>query len=87
MVGLNLFRYKIIIIIYREEEREMFQLLEEEKMVMTPYSPLAAGRVCRMWQDDIPKDIKLISEIRKNMTHLKKEICLLLKELKKSLIN
>ena len=39
-------------IIYREEEREMFQLLEEEKMVMTPYSPLAAGRVCRMWEDD-----------------------------------
>ena len=38
-------------IIYREEEREMFQLLEEEKMVMTPYSPLAAGRVCRMWED------------------------------------
>ena len=32
-------------IIYREEEREMMQLLEEEKMVMTPYSPLAAGRV------------------------------------------
>ena len=23
----------------------MMQLLEEEKMVMTPYSPLAAGRV------------------------------------------
>jgi aryl-alcohol dehydrogenase-like predicted oxidoreductase len=39
-------------IIYREEEREMFQLLEEEKMVMTPYSPLAAGRVCRMWEDN-----------------------------------
>ena len=38
-------------IIYREEEREMMQLLEEEKMVMTPYSPLAAGRVCRMWED------------------------------------
>ena len=39
-------------IIYREEEREMFQLLEEEKMVSTPYSPLAAGRVCRMWEGD-----------------------------------
>ena len=28
----------------------MIQLLEEEKMVMTPYSPLAGGRVCRMWE-------------------------------------
>ena len=36
-------------LIYREEEREMMQLLEEEKMVMTPYSPLAAGRVCRLY--------------------------------------
>ena len=30
----------------------MFQLLEEEKMVSTPYSPLAGGRVCRMWEGD-----------------------------------
>ena len=35
-------------IIYREEEREMMQLLEEEKISMTPYNSLAAGRVCRM---------------------------------------
>ena len=35
-------------LIYREEEREMVQLLEEEKMVMTPYSALAAGRLCRL---------------------------------------
>ena len=42
-------------LIYREEEREMFQLLEEEKMVMTPYSPLAAGRLCRMPTDEITK--------------------------------
>ena len=34
--------------VYREEEREMMQLLEEEKMVMTPYSALAAGRLCRL---------------------------------------
>ena len=31
-------------LIYREEEREMIQLLEEENIVMTPYSPLAAGK-------------------------------------------
>ena len=30
----------------------MFQLLEEEKIASTPYSPLAAGRVCRMWEGD-----------------------------------
>ena len=35
-------------LLYREEEREMMQLLEEEKMVMTPYSVLAAGRLCRL---------------------------------------
>ena len=42
-------------LIYREEEREMFQLLEEEKIVMTPYSPLAAGRVCRLYTDEKTK--------------------------------
>ena len=34
-------------LIYREEEREMAQLIDEEGMVMTPYSPLAAGRVAK----------------------------------------
>ena len=42
-------------LIYREEEREMFQLLEEEKIVMTPYNPLAAGRVCRLYTDEKTK--------------------------------
>jgi len=42
-------------LIYREEEREMFQLLEEEKIVMSPYSPLAAGRVCRLDTDEKTK--------------------------------
>ena len=42
-------------LIYREEEREMMQLLEEEKMVMTPYSPLAAGRVCRLYTNEKTK--------------------------------
>ncbi|RAX54991.1 aldo/keto reductase [Helicobacter sp. 16-1353] len=37
-------------LIYREEEREMMQLLEEEKVMMTPYSPLAAGRLARSWR-------------------------------------
>ena len=39
-------------IIYREDERDLVQLVEEEGMLMTPYLPLAAGRVCRMWDED-----------------------------------
>ena len=39
-------------IIYREDERDLVQLIEEEGMSMTPYSPLAAGKVCRMWDDN-----------------------------------
>ena len=39
-------------LMYREEEREMMQLLEEEKMVMTPYSALAAGRLCRLPEEE-----------------------------------
>ena len=39
-------------LVYREEEREMIQLLEEEKMVMTPYSALAAGRLCRLPEEE-----------------------------------
>ena len=35
-------------IIYREDERELTQLVEKEGMSMTPYSPLAGGRVCRL---------------------------------------
>ncbi len=36
----------------------MTQLIEEEGMSMTPFSPLAAGRVCRMWTDDNSKRSK-----------------------------
>ena len=43
-------------IIYREDERELTQLIEEEGMSMTPYSPLAAGRVCRMWDDNTKRN-------------------------------
>jgi len=34
-------------LIYREEEREMMPLCAEEKIAVTPYSPLAAGRLAR----------------------------------------
>jgi 1-deoxyxylulose-5-phosphate synthase len=34
-------------LIYREEEREMLPLCPEEKIGVTPYSPLASGRLTR----------------------------------------
>jgi aryl-alcohol dehydrogenase-like predicted oxidoreductase len=34
-------------LIYREEEREMMPLCVEEKIAITPYSPLASGRLAR----------------------------------------
>lgn len=36
-------------LIYREEEREMLPLCKEEKIAVTPYSPLASGRLIRDW--------------------------------------
>lgn len=36
-------------LIYREEEREMMKLLKEENVSSTPYSPLAGGRLSRLW--------------------------------------
>ena len=37
-------------LLYREKEREMIQLLEEEKI--TPYSVLAAGRLCLLPEEE-----------------------------------
>ncbi len=34
-------------LLYREEEREMLPLCREEKIALTPYSPLASGRLTR----------------------------------------
>jgi 1-deoxyxylulose-5-phosphate synthase len=39
-------------LIYREEEREMLPLCREEKIGVTPYSPLASGRLTRGWSAD-----------------------------------
>lgn len=39
-------------LIYREEEREMMKLLLEEEVSSTPYSPLAGGRLARLWDAD-----------------------------------
>jgi aryl-alcohol dehydrogenase-like predicted oxidoreductase len=38
-------------LLYREEEREMLGLCVEEGVAVTPWSPLARGRLTRLWQD------------------------------------
>ena len=38
-------------LIYREDEREMMPLCQEENIASTPYSPLAAGRLARDWSE------------------------------------
>lgn len=38
-------------LIYREEEREMLPLCREEKIGVTPYSPMASGRLIRDWSE------------------------------------
>jgi aryl-alcohol dehydrogenase-like predicted oxidoreductase len=38
-------------LIYREEEREMMPLCREEGIAVTPYSPLASGRLAREWAE------------------------------------
>jgi aryl-alcohol dehydrogenase-like predicted oxidoreductase len=37
----------LINLIYREEEREMLPLCRDQNIALTPYSPLAAGRLTR----------------------------------------
>ena len=40
-------------LIYREDEREMIPLCKQMNVSLTPYSPLAAGRLCRtQWHTD-----------------------------------
>jgi len=36
-------------LLYREEEREMLPLCRDQRVAVTPYSPLAAGRLARGW--------------------------------------
>ncbi|AXI09824.1 aldo/keto reductase [Oceanobacillus zhaokaii] len=38
-------------LIYREEEREMIPFCHDEKIAITPYSPLASGRLTRDWSE------------------------------------
>lgn len=39
-------------LLYREDEREMIPICKEQGVVLTPYSPLAAGRLSRHWSAD-----------------------------------
>jgi 1-deoxyxylulose-5-phosphate synthase len=39
-------------LIYREEDREMMPLCRDAKIAVTPYSPLASGRLTRDWSVD-----------------------------------
>lgn len=40
-------------LLYREDEREMIPICKEQNVALTPYSPLAAGRLSRLeWQAD-----------------------------------
>lgn len=38
-------------LLYREEEREMIPLCKDSGVGLTPYSPLAAGRLSRAWEE------------------------------------
>lgn len=38
-------------LLYREEEREMMPLCRDQGIAVTPYSPLAAGRLARDWSE------------------------------------
>lgn len=37
-------------LLYREEEREMLPLCQDQGVAVTPYSPLASGRLTRDWE-------------------------------------
>ncbi len=40
-------------LLYREDEREMIPICKQMNVSLTPYSPLAAGRLCRLeWKTD-----------------------------------
>jgi aryl-alcohol dehydrogenase-like predicted oxidoreductase len=39
-------------LLYREEEREMLRLCQTEGLGVTPWSPLARGRLARPWSDE-----------------------------------
>ncbi|PKN91039.1 MAG: aldo/keto reductase [Chloroflexi bacterium HGW-Chloroflexi-6] len=53
-------------LIYREEEREMLPFCRDEKIGVTPYSPLASGRLTRDWsvQDTLRAETDQIQKMK-----------------------
>lgn len=45
-------------LLYREEEREMLPLCKDEGVGVTPYLPLAAGRLTRDWDEQTSRSMK-----------------------------
>ncbi|AZS16248.1 aldo/keto reductase [Paenibacillus lutimineralis] len=45
-------------LLYREEEREMLPLCKDEGVGVTPYLPLAAGRLTRDWNEQTSRSMK-----------------------------
>lgn len=45
-------------LLYREEEREMLPLCEDQGVAVTPYSPLASGRLTRDWEATTERYLK-----------------------------
>ena len=43
-------------LLYREDEREMLRLCESEGMGVTPWSPLARGKLARPWTAEPPTE-------------------------------
>lgn len=45
-------------LLYREDERELISICDQMNVARTPYSPLAAGRLCRtQWHTDTKRSI------------------------------
>jgi aryl-alcohol dehydrogenase-like predicted oxidoreductase len=54
-------------LVYREEEREMLPLCKSEGIAVTPWSPLARGRLARPWSEELPTDRAKTDQFGKNL--------------------
>lgn len=52
-------------LLYREDERELIPICKEQGVVLTPYSPLAAGRLSRVWSADTLRSQTDATAVRK----------------------
>ena len=56
-------------LLYREEEREMLKLCEEERIGVIPWSPLARGRLTRPWENEPSTARAATDEFANNLYH------------------